>query len=132
VTQLEWSVFIGKLKTREYEAVMLGWGGAIEEDPYQIWHSDSMANAGSNHIGFKNAEADRLIMAARVEFDPVKRNALYHQFHRLLHEEQPYTFLFVRKSTTVVQRRFQDVIIHPIGLYDEEWWVPAGRRLYTK
>lgn len=132
VMQLEWSVFEGKLDSREYEAVMLGWSGGIEEDPYQIWHSDGIANMGSNHIGFKNAEADRLIMAARVEFDPVKRNEMYRQFHRILHEEQPYTFMFRSKSRTAIHKRFEDVKIHPLGLDDNEWWVPAGQRKYTK
>jgi peptide/nickel transport system substrate-binding protein len=132
VMQLEWSVFEGKLDSRDFETVMLGWSGGIEGDPYSIWHSDGIANMGSNHISFRNAEADRLIMAARVEFDPVKRNEMYRQFHRLLHEEQPYTFLFRSQARAAVHKRFEDVKIHPLGLDDSEWWVPAGQRLYTK
>ena len=71
-----------------------------------------------------------MIEAARVEFDPVKRNKLYHQFHRLLHEEQPYTFLLRGKSRVAVHNRFEDVIIHPYGLKSLEWWTPLGKRRY--
>jgi peptide/nickel transport system substrate-binding protein len=133
VLELEWSVFEGRLKARNYEATMLSWGGGgIEEDPYQIWHSDSIENEGSNHIGFKNAEADRLITAARVEFDREKRNALFRQFDRLVYEEQPYTFMFTSKSRAAIHKRFEDVNIYPLGLDDTQWWTPAGQRLYTK
>ena len=131
LTQLEWSVFEERLNERKFEAVMLSWGGgSIEGDPYQIWHSDSIANRGSNFISFRNAEADRLIEAARVEFDRTKRNEIYHKFHRLLHEEQPYTFLFGRRSLAAVHRRFEDVRIHALGLDERDWWTPQGMRLY--
>ncbi|NIA22278.1 MAG: peptide-binding protein, partial [Anaerolineaceae bacterium] len=131
IMQLEWTVFVEKLDTRKYQAILLGWSGSIEGDPYQIWHSSSIKNRGSNHMGFNNAEADRLIEAARVEFDVKKRNALYHQFHRLLHEEQPYTFLFHTPSRAAVHKRFRGVKVHLLGLDDLEWWTPPGRRLYT-
>jgi peptide/nickel transport system substrate-binding protein len=129
--QLEWSVFEERLNERTFEAVMLSWGGGfVESDPYQIWHSDSIANRGSNFIGFRNAEADRLIEAARVEFDRTKRNEIYHRFHRLLHEEQPYTFLFGRRSLAAVHQRFEGVKIHALGLDERDWWTPQGMRLY--
>ncbi|MBN2581510.1 MAG: peptide-binding protein [Planctomycetes bacterium] len=129
--QLEWSVFEERLNEHKFEVVMLSWGGgSVEGDPYQIWHSDSIANRGSNFISFCNAEADRLIEAARVEFDRTKRNELYHKFHRLLHEEQPYTFLFGRRSLAAVHRRFEGVKIHALGLDDRDWWTPRDMRIY--
>lgn len=103
----EWSVFVTKLDNRDYDAIMLGWSGDVEDDPYQIWHSKSIENRGSNHVGFKNAEADRLIEEARAELNADKRNALYHQFHRILHEEQPYTFMHTGESLRVMSPRIE-------------------------
>jgi peptide/nickel transport system substrate-binding protein len=124
VRAYEWSVFVTKLDNRDYDAIMLGWGGGgVEEDPYQIWHSSEIADRGSNHVGFKNAEADRLIEEARMTLDEKRRNDLYHRFHRLLHEEQPYTFMWQGESLIVLSPRIKGVRVHPLGLDWREWWI---------
>jgi peptide/nickel transport system substrate-binding protein len=108
----------------------MAWGGNVEEDPYQIWHSSQIGNRGSNYVGFRNAEADALIEQARQTLDPDKRNALYHQFHRILHEEQPYTFIYTRPEQRFLDKRFQNVIVHKLGIDEREWYVPAQSQKY--
>ena len=81
-------------------------------------------------MGFTNAEADRLIEAARPTFDHDKRIELYHRFHRIVHDEQPYTFLFMNKNLVVLDRRFEGVVEHKLGLDSREWWVPKGQQRY--
>ena len=126
---IEWSVFVLKLDRREFDAVILAWGGGgVESDPYQIWHSDQVKDQGHNFITFRNAEADRLIMTARAELDPAKRNALYHQFHRLLHEEQPYTFFIARESLRLISTRVEGVKVRRLGIENQEWWIPKQKR----
>ena len=120
----EWSVFTVKLDNHDFDAVMLAWGGAgVEDDPYQIWDSREIAGRGSNFIGFRNAEADRLIGTARMTLDPAKRNELFHQFQRLLHEVQPYTFMFDRESLRLVSKRVKGVRVRKLGLEWREWWM---------
>jgi peptide/nickel transport system substrate-binding protein len=127
---LEWSVFIEQLNQRKFEAATAGWGGAIMEDPYQIWHSSQIEGRGSNRIGFSNAEADGIMEEARRTMDDEKRNALYYHFHRILHEEQPYTFLFTRPTFRFLDRRFENVKIHKLGLNELEWYVPKDKQRY--
>lgn len=119
----EWSVFVTKLDNRDYDAIMLGWTGSVEGDPFQIWHSSQIEGQGSNHVGFSSAEADRLIEEARAELDPEKRNALYHQFHRIVHEEQPYTFLRSGESLRLISARMEGVRVHKLGLDNRDWWI---------
>ena len=127
---IEWSVFVLKLDRREFDAISLAWGGGgVESDPYQIWHSDAIADQGHNFITFRNGEADRLIMTARAELDPAKRNDLYHRFHRLLHEQQPYTFFVARESLRLVSTRVENVNVRPLGIETQEWWIPKAKRL---
>ncbi len=126
----EWSVFDEKLNNREFESVTLGWSGAVQEDPYQIWHSSQIAGRGSNRVGFDNREADRIIEEARRTFDEAKRTQLYHRFHRILHDEQPYTFLMWRPSLRFLDRRFENVRIHKLGLDEHEWYVPKRSQRY--
>ena len=125
----EWSVFVTHLDNRSYQATMLAWTGTIEGDPFQVWHSSQIEGRGSNHMSFRNAEADRLIEEARATLDPAKRNALYHRFHRVLHEQQPYTFVEERESLRALAPRLEGVTLHRLGLDTKEWWIPKDKRL---
>ncbi|MAO84775.1 MAG: hypothetical protein CMH50_12985, partial [Myxococcales bacterium] len=65
----------------------------------QIWHSrHADVPKSSNFVSFRNAEADKIIEAMEFEFDMAKRYELSKQFHRIIYEEQPYTFLFQSKN----------------------------------
>ncbi len=130
IRKLEWAVFIQKIGEHSFDACTLGWSMGWESDPYQIWHS-SQADKGSNFVGFKNAEADRIIDTARQEFNQEKRNELYHRFHEILHEEQPYTFLFTVEALVAVAGRFRNVNLYPMGLEPKQWWVPRELQKYT-
>ncbi|MCE5336581.1 MAG: peptide-binding protein [Desulfobacteraceae bacterium] len=128
--KLEWALFIQKIEERSFDACTLSWAMGWESDPYQIWHSSQAVEKGSNFVGFKNEEADKLIEDARKEFDPEVRRKLYHRFHRIVHDEQPYTFLFTTKELTVVSRRFENVRIYPMGISSLYWWVPKDHQKY--
>ena len=126
----EWSVFIQKVHNREFDVVSMAWGGGVESDPYQIWHSSQIGDHGSNYVGFNNAEADAIIEKARETLDKNKRNALYHKFHRILHEEQPYTFVYTRPEQRFLDKRFENVKIHLLGTDEHEWYVPREVQRY--
>jgi peptide/nickel transport system substrate-binding protein len=131
IRKTEWAVFTSRLNERNFDAVTLAWSMGVESDPYQIW-SSTQAESGSNFIGFKNDEADELIEEARTEFDRDKREELYRRFSEIIHEEQPYTFLFCRKSTVAVNKRFENVVVYPLGIDPVEWYVPLPLQVYGK
>ncbi len=126
----EWSVFSERLNTRSFEAVVLNWGGVVLNDPYQIWHSSQTENRGSNFVGFRNPTADAIIEEARTILDEDKRNELYHRLDSILHEEQPYTFLFTRPWLELLDNRFENVEVHKLGLNPHEWYVPRDKQRY--
>lgn len=126
INRYEWAVFLQKIHQRDFDAVILGWSLGYSGDPYQLWHS-SQVEQGSNFCGFVNAEADRIIERARREFNEEKRIAMYRRFHEIIHEEQPYTFLYCTPALQVVSRRFENVIVHTTGLKIEEWRVKEGQ-----
>lgn len=123
IRPLEWATFLKLVDSREYDAVTLRWSLSVETDPYQLWHS-SQAEKGSNFTGFHNDEADRIIIEVRRTFDRDKRIALLKRFHQILHEEQPYTFLFCSPNLVAISRRFGNVIVHNLGIEPKEWTVP--------
>jgi peptide/nickel transport system substrate-binding protein len=130
IRKLEWAVFVERIRSHDFDSCFLGWSLGWESDQYQVWHSSQAENKGSNFISFKNEEADRIIVEARREFDPERRHKLYHRFHEIIHEEQPYTFLFTLEALVAVSRRFQNVNVYPMGLAPREWWVPKDLQKY--
>ena len=125
--KLEFQTLLEKINKRDFQSVMLGWQSGIESDPYQLWHT-SQRDKGHNFTGFGNAETDGIIEKARVTFDPTERNALYHRFHEIVYNEQPYTFLYASYALIAVNRRFTNVNVYPIGLDMLEWKIqkPVG------
>jgi peptide/nickel transport system substrate-binding protein len=130
IRKFEWAVFIQRIEDQDFDACTMGWSLGWESDPYQIWHSSQAVQKGSNFVGFKNEEADKLIEEARREFDPQKRYKLYYRLQEIMHEEQPYTFLFTLKALEAVSRRFHNVVVYPLGLSPLYWWVPKDSQKY--
>lgn len=120
---IEWSVLVQRLEKKQFEACLLGWTGTLKPDPYQLWHSSQADQpASSNHIGFVNPKADELIEKIRQCFDPAERVRLYHEFHRLIHEEAPYLFLFSPSSLVVISDAYRNVRLFPGGIATRPLW----------
>lgn len=130
ITPSEFSVLVERLDDRKFDAVTMGWSGGIEEDPYQIWHSDSIPDKGSNFIQFRNKESDALIEEARRTVDEATRMVLWHKWHALINEEQPYTFLQTPMSRAFIDNRFKNTEPYKTGLAPYDWYVPGNRQKY--
>jgi len=103
---LEWAVFIQeRVDKADFDALVLGWSMGIEPDLFQIWHSSQTNPFQLNFVGFKNEEADDLIVKIRQEYDHQRQVAYCHQLHEIIAREQPYTFLYVTKWTAVLDKR---------------------------
>ena len=125
----EWAVYLQRLEQKNFDVCFLGWTTAYEADPYQVWHSSQADKSpSSNHISFRNPEADRLIIEIRQTFDPQKRVELCHKFQQLLHEEQPYTFLFTSYNLIAQSNRYRNVKVFPLGLEPEIMWTPKAKQ----
>src|SRR5690606_10347477 len=90
IESVEWSLMLKRVEDRNFDSVLLGWALTWTVDPYQIWHS-SQADVpkGSNSVGFRNKEADKLIEDLRRTFDVDERIKKLRRFHQIVHEEQP-------------------------------------------
>ncbi len=132
---LEWSVFIDQcINKKNFDAVLLGWSLPREPDNFDIWHSSKTKEGEFNFIGYKNTEVDYLLEQARSTFDITKRAEYYHRIHEIIYEEQPYMFLFVPESLSVLHKRFRGVKPAPIGIgYNFiDWWVPKKEQRYNR
>ncbi|MDR2734169.1 MAG: ABC transporter substrate-binding protein [Spirochaetota bacterium] len=116
IRSLEWSVFNKRLTAREFTAALFGWNNSVDCDVYDLWHS-SMQDDGLNHIGYANPELDLLLERARATFDMPERVRIAHRIHRIIHEDQPYTFLIANENLSLYDTRVQGVQTSVRGVY---------------
>ncbi len=102
---LEWSILLKRINQHDFDAVVLGWSMGIEPDLFQIFHSSQTHPYQLNFVGYKNKEADDLIVKIRQEYDERKRIKYCHMLHKIIARDQPYTFLYVTKWTAVLDKR---------------------------
>lgn len=134
VQDLEWSVFLQKLKKHEFDAFMGAW--VITDyppDEYQLFHSSQMKSEGSNYVSYSNPEADKLMEDYRIEFDENKRAEMIKKLQKIFYDDQVYTFLWTPNAKYVYSDRYKNVRWYPtpITAYQtSEWWVPVNSRKY--
>lgn len=112
----EWAVFLKDfVNPLKFDALVLGWSMGTNPDLYQLWHSSQAGPGQLNFVGYKNPVADRLIVTIRQEYDKTKQIKLTRELHRLIAQDQPYTFLFVRKATRLLDKKIVIVERQPDG-----------------
>ncbi len=135
----DWPIIVERLNKRNYDAITLGWTGGIETDIYQMFHSDQTRDGGDNIMSYVNPELDRLIDAARSTVNEEARMPLWHQAHRILHEDQPYTFMMNRMSLVFLDQRIANVEESKLGLnyvsrqvMPVPWFVPKDQQKWNR
>ena len=99
---VEWSTMLKKMNDREFDVYTGAWVLGWETDLVQLWHSqEADKTKSSNRIGFRNKQADHIADTMRRTFDENERLKLCRDFHKLVHEEQPYTFIYQRSRPVV-------------------------------
>ncbi|MDD9860279.1 MAG: ABC transporter substrate-binding protein [Nitrospira sp.] len=125
----EWAVFLKDfINTGDFDAVVLGWSMGIDPDLYQLWHSSQSGPQQLNFVGYQNPRADELIVRIRQEYDLDVQRELTHQLHRLIAEDQPYTFLYSPLVTRVLDDKI--VLVHRqddgTESYEKIYPIPSG------
>ncbi len=125
----EWAVFLKDfINTAEFDAVVLGWSMGIDPDLYQLWHSSQTGPRQLNFVGYRNPRADDLMVRLRREYNSDAQRTLARRLHRLIADEQPYTFLYAPLSTRVLDKKI--VLVHKRGdgseSYEKIYPIPSG------
>ncbi len=127
VRPMEFTVLMEKTQNREFQAFFGGWGtGADPDTSENIWGTGQ----GRNYVGYSNPEIDQLFKEGREEFDREKRAEVYRRIHKILYEDQPYTWLYVRNSFYGFNKDLRGYNFSPRGPYNYgpgfgSLWKPA-------
>ena len=131
VRPTEASTYFEKVEKSEFDAAFLGWRLDLDPDVFDTFHSSMTPPNGLNSVQYKNARVDSLLVAGRREFDQNKRERIYHEVHRLIANDQPYTFINTVPDKRPIAKRIHGVIFSWSGPYDfwpgaNYWWVDDG------
>ncbi len=131
--KVDWTTFVKLLDDRKYESVILAWTASVDPDLYQIWHTDSIREKGSNFMFYKNAKVDDLIIKAQREFNRDKRIALNQEISRLVAADAPYTWFLEQPRNFVAARkgikRPKDFFNYTMG---SNYWIPPQKAQVTQ
>lgn len=107
----DWSLMQKRMAEKKFDAFTGAWSMQWVPDLYQVWHS-SQADVpkGSNRVGFRNKQADKLIEELRGTLDKPERIRLLREFHHILHDEQPYSFLFLPQFAYCHRRGLEGIV----------------------
>ena len=103
IEMYEWAVFLRNFINKgEFDAMVLGWALGPDYDQYQIWHSSQANPEQLNVVSYKNPKVDRLLEQIRQEYQRTKIISMAGEMQETIYRQQPYLFLYVPESTSVV------------------------------
>ena len=110
---LDFPTFVRQLFASDFEAILVGWTGHPDPDPfsYTIWHSSQWN--GRNFAHYKNPEVDKALEDARRTMDRGARRAAYVKFQRLLADDAPYVWGYYPKEMYVFPKELRGVALIP-------------------
>lgn len=125
IKYLPWREFETAIRTGKFDAAAMAWaGGDPEQDPKQIWHSESI-EGGGNFVRYNNPEVDQMIEDARFEPNRYKRLKVLRKIYSEIAKDAPYTFWFnnIYEYYGVSARvhRPVDTLRYKVGI--DSWWL---------
>jgi peptide/nickel transport system substrate-binding protein len=135
---VDWTIMDQRMKGHSFDAISLAWGGgSMEDDIQQMFDSSQIKDQGDNFVSYDSSQFDAALRQAESTLDTSARMEKWHECERILHEDQPYTFLTDSKSIRLFDKRIQNVHTAPTGLnYVQDWvmpipwYVPAAMQKY--
>jgi ABC-type transport system substrate-binding protein len=99
----EWAVLLKRFVSKgEFDSIVMGWGLGYDFDQYAIWHSSQTHPEELNFIGYANPTVDHLLTELRQEYARPEIIRLAGKLQKEIYADQPYLFLFVPESTSVM------------------------------
>ncbi len=115
---MEWQAFLNMVVfPHKFDSVLLGWGLSPTPDPYMFWHSDNDKQGGFNLVGYKDAMMDSMIEDSQEIVDRKKLSKIWQKMFKMITDKNPYLFLYIPNSITVVSKKIKNVKNSPSGIW---------------
>jgi len=123
---LEMKALRQRVASGDFDAYLGGWRFSGKLDLAPLFASDALPPSGNNVVAYRSPEMDRLLASLREARDWFETKPVYAAIQKLLHEDQPYTFLYEAQRLAVRGPRLRgvevDIPADPLARV-ERWWV---------
>jgi peptide/nickel transport system substrate-binding protein len=120
------TVFSRETDAKDFEAVLNGWGVALDPDLSLFFGPEG----GYNIVSYDNPAVAGLIRQAQAEPTLEAANPLWRQVARQIVQDQPYTWLYYYDGLSAVGDRLHGMKVDTYGAFQNtwEWWIPTDRQ----
>jgi peptide/nickel transport system substrate-binding protein len=102
-----------RLRTRDFQAVLVELLLSGDPDPYPLWHQTQI-DGGQNYGGWDSREASEALEQARYLTDRAQRKTYYDQFQRIFVQEMPALVIAYPTYTYAIDESVRNVQIGPM------------------
>jgi len=120
IERVERSTFWNDLIERRYDAWIAGFRLPLQLQLDVWWHSD-LQRSPFNLVGFRHPRVDEILERVRSLNRQEDGAELWREFQALVHDEQPYTFLFWISDLVAVNKRVKGTHIGIFGATHKAW-----------
>ena len=120
VSQLEPNVFFENLFGKKFNSWMASWVVPIPIELKPFWYSD-LEKTPFNLSGYQNKKADNIVDEMEQKIPPEKLKELYFEFQKIIHEDEPATFLYWMDDIIGYNSRIKNIDINPLGVVQKCW-----------
>lgn len=126
---VEWNTHITNLKAKRFDASVSGWSVDFKFDPTEVMSCGAI-DAKYNYASYCNPRADSLMQAALTTLERDRAKPLWDEYQEIIHQDQPYTFLYYLTERLGVSERLHGVTAdargHMVSVSD--WWIPEEQQ----
>lgn len=111
---LETKTLNDRKRALDFDAFAGAWTMGADYTPRELWHSSTAGSPETiNYVGFRDPAVDALIEDFETDFDEARRTDTCHKIHAALHDDEPYMFMFSRRTPVLWWDWLNDVELFP-------------------
>jgi peptide/nickel transport system substrate-binding protein len=117
----------------DFDLIIAEWAFDDSADISTLFHSKETGAWRNNFIDYSNPDVDALIIEAKTTLDREKQRTINQKLHKLLAEDQPYTFLWTITNYAAVHKKVRHVEIQPFKFFTfvDSWYIPTAEQEAT-
>jgi peptide/nickel transport system substrate-binding protein len=118
--KMELGTFIDELYQKKLSSWMAAWYIPVPLELKAYWYSDPNVTP-LNFISYKNPEVDKILDKLETRINAEEKIHLIKNFQRIIHEEEPVTFLYWTPNITIHNKRIKNLSINPFTVVGRCW-----------
>ena len=117
---VELGTLIDYLFEKKIDAWMLGWYIPIPVELKPYWYSE-FDSTPLNFASYRNVKVDSLLDLLQTKISVAKRIETIKEFQKIVHDDEPVSFLYWIPNICVYNKRIAEINITPLGTVNHCW-----------